>query len=104
MKTVMMLEPYDTIRMDDWCRPLELQSMSGGTGDSYAFTSCYSGTPDNNSLWARADTVFGDIWEGERLAVVNKTLRRDYEFVRGDIPLKHRLTGFEKVPSVKVRA
>lgn len=95
MITVQILENDDTILPSDWCRPLELVSMSGGHSDSYSFQNCYSGTPENNVEWVRADAIFGEVWftalRETTAGYLSKKLDKQYEFVRGDVPKSHRL-------------
>lgn len=91
MKTINILEENDTIDPEDWCRPLILISMSGGLSDSYAFTNCYSGLPENNVKWVKVRKVFGECWFGKKVKEVLENLPL-YEFVRGDIPKSHLLT------------
>jgi hypothetical protein len=91
MKTIHILEADDKVRMDDWCRPLSLVSMSGGHGDGYSFRSCYSGSPENNVKWAKVNQIFGKVWNGS--PVKEFTFQGiSYEFARGDIPVSHQLT------------
>lgn len=90
MKTISILEGDDRIAEDDWCRPLRLQSMSGGMSDSYSFKSCYSGTPENNVEWCMVKYVFGEVWFGKTVSSIAASIG-PYEFVRGDVPRKHRL-------------
>lgn len=93
MITVSILELDDVIQPTDWCRPLVLQTMSGGMSDSMSFKACYSGTPENNAEWAPADRCFGAVWftTETTLRNVNKSLHMKYEFVRGPVPASHQL-------------
>ena len=92
MKPVEILEDNDTIRDNDWCRPLSLCTMSGGMSDSMSFRSCYSGSPENNVKWTRVSNVLGDGWIGCTVKAITKALDTRYEFLRGDIPKSHILT------------
>lgn len=93
MITVSILEKDDIVLASDWCRPLVLQTMSGGMSDSMSFKSCYSGTPENNVEWVRADCVFGSVWfSGSSTPAKFKACGLRYEFVRGDIPKSHQLS------------
>ena len=89
MKTVVILEPHDIITPDCWCRPLVLQTMSGGMSDSMSFKSCYSGTPENNTKWVRVTDQAGPYWIGKTVAEFNDLM--PYEFIVGDPPEKHCL-------------
>jgi len=91
MKTIQILEDDDTIRMDDWCRPLELRPMSPQS-DFYSFESAYGGTPENNVQWVRVYKIFGQCWYNKTIKEIYKEgTMRPYEFARGDIPAAHRL-------------
>lgn len=85
MKTVQLLEANDTIEATDWCRPLQLMSMSGGFSDSYAFESCYTGHPENNAKWLQVLQIFGEGWVGKTVKDINNE-GIPYEILRGDIP------------------
>lgn len=94
MKTLKLLEAHDTVLPDDWCRPLELETMSGGMSDTVSFTSAYSGRPENNVKWVRVKFIFGPCWYGRRVDEIcdsSDEFSTPYEFVRGDLPLKHCL-------------
>ena len=91
MKTLKLLEAHDTVLPEDWCRPLELETMSGGMSDSMSFTSAYSGRPENNAKWIRVKFIFGPCWYGQPVAELNGDDATPYEFVRGDLPLAHCL-------------
>jgi hypothetical protein len=86
-----MLEHTDTILPSDWCRPLALQTMSGGHSDYYSFSNTYSGSPENNVEWVRVDAVLGECWFGETLGKLNKNMSVPYEMIRGNIPKSHQL-------------
>lgn len=90
MITVQILEDEDTIEPTDWCRPLSIISMGGGTSDYYSFKSEYSGTPENNAKWVQAKHVLGTCWFGKTVSEYNTTGPR-YEFLRGDILKSHQL-------------
>ena len=90
MKQVFILESDDLIRLDDWCRPLSIESMSGGQSDYYSFKSCYTSCPENNAEWTRVSAVIGECWLGKTVAQYNRVGCK-YEFVRGDIPQSHKL-------------
>ena len=90
MKTVSILESWDCIAEDDWCRPLRLQSMSGGMSDHYSFKSCYSGIPENNVEWALVKHCFGKVWFGKTVNEIFDNIG-PYEFVRGEVPRHHQL-------------
>lgn len=92
MLTIQILEKTDLIQPKDWCRPLYLQSMSGGYSDSYSFKSQYSGTPENNLKWVRAEDIFGDGWfDNVTLGQLCDDIQLEYEFVRGNIPEANKL-------------
>jgi hypothetical protein len=100
MKTVQILEPDDCVMPDDWCRPLRLESMSGGHSDAYSFESMYSGNPENNVKWVRIKDVFGECWFGKQAKEL--MIHIQYEIVRGDIPARHRLKGFHSLANAKL--
>lgn len=93
MITVRILEQSDRVKPCDWCRPLHLESMSGGHSDSYSFESMYSGLPENNTKWVRVDAIMGRCWFGKRV----DELPGRYEFVRGNIPIAHQLRGHKSL-------
>jgi len=80
MKTVQILEPNDCVAPDDWCRPLRLESMSGGHSDGYSFESMYSGTPKNNVKWVRIKDVFGECWFGKQAKELMEDNGKKYVF------------------------
>lgn len=90
MITIQILERNDAVRADDWCRPLELATMSGGMSDSMSFDNPYSGRPQNNVKWVRSDAVFGTLWIGHTVKDICEKLF-PYEFARGCLPPSHRL-------------
>lgn len=90
MKTLKLLEAHDPVLPDDWCRPLELMTMSGGMSDSMSFTSPYTGAPENNAKWVQVKFIFGPCWFGLPVGTLLDDLP-PYEFVRGDMPLAHCL-------------
>lgn len=96
MITVQILESGDAVLPSDWCRPLSLHTMSGGMSDVMSDRNQYSGTPENNVQWVRADAIFGSLWFNQPLKVLHKELGQKYEVCRGDIPKAHRLdmTGY----------
>jgi hypothetical protein len=100
MITIQILEAHDVIRMDDWCRPLNLISMSGGHSDHYSFTSQYGGAPENNVKWVPVGAIFGDVWEGATVKALNKEFSY-YEFARGPIPKGHQLEGVKLLPPIR---
>lgn len=92
MRTIQFLEDSDTLKPDDWCRPLELSTMSGGRSDDMSFRNQYSGTPENHAKWVQVKHVIGKIWHGRTVADFNAPSHATrHEFVRGDIPETHRL-------------
>lgn len=91
MITAQFLQNDDVIAPDDWCRPLQLVTMSGGMSDSMSFKSMYSGTPENNVRWARVKDVLGPRWKGCTKKEVNSSGFTTYEFVRGNVPPSHQL-------------
>ena len=68
MIRVGILESNDFVKSNDWCRPLSLQSMSGGHSDGYSFKNCYSGTPENNVKWVPVDRQFGEHLHDKRVS------------------------------------
>lgn len=90
MKTIQILEDKDTIDPEDWCRPMMLITMSGGTSDSMSFKSMYSGGPENNVMWVKVKDVIGPVWGGKTVREFNNRAV-PFEFVRGHIPVNNRL-------------
>ena len=95
MKTLQILEPKDTVKPTDWCRPLRFESMSGGHSDSYSFECMYSGLPENNAKWVRVEDTFGPCWFGKPASDLQEHV--PHEFVRGDMPEEHRLKGHKSL-------
>jgi hypothetical protein len=91
MITLQLLEPIDLLQPNDWCRPLVICSMSGGTSDHYSFRNAYSGAPENNAKWVRAHEIFGPCWMGQPIGAMKSQDMTPYEFVRGDMPKAHQL-------------
>lgn len=94
MITVQILEATDTIEPTDWCRPLQITSMSGGHSDYYSFRNTYSGTPENNVKWVQVKCVLGKHWVGKTVGDFNIMMRDcagKMEFVRGNVPYSHKL-------------
>lgn len=89
MRTVQILEDDDTVFATDWCRPLQIISMSGGHSDYYSFECCYSGRPENNAKWCRVHQVLGDVWFGKSVKEITHAIM-PYEFMRGNIPKDHQ--------------
>jgi hypothetical protein len=94
MRTVKLLELDDCVKPTDWCRPLSLQTMSGYS-DYYSFESAYSGLPENNVKWIRVEDIFGPCWFNKPAKELQT--HQKYEFVRGDIPIAHRLHGHKSL-------
>lgn len=92
MITVQFLEATDVFQPDDWCRPLQFVTMSGGHSDDYSFKSVYTGAPENNVKWTRVRDVIGGVWRGKTVGDFNRRGFTKYEFVRGEIPRTHRLS------------
>lgn len=92
MITVSILEKEDIVQPNDWCRPLQIVSMSGGHSDFYSFECQYTRKPENNVKWVRADQILGDIWFKNPTSVgkLNSELNIKYEFIRGDVPKSHQ--------------
>lgn len=91
MIDVAILEFDDKVLPDDWCRPLALYTMSDGMSDGLSFKSQYSGTPENNVKWVKVKHVFGECWDYKTVIEIANSLGIRYEFVRGNIPITHRL-------------
>jgi len=93
MIKIEILEDADVIRHDDWCRPLQLVSMSGGHGEGYSFRCQYSGSPENNVKWIKVNQVLGKVWFGKTVQEYHKAVSEyhTFEFVRGNIPDSHIL-------------
>lgn len=90
MIRVGILESSDIVKPSDWCRPLQLVSMSGGMGDGYSFKSCYSGLPENNVKWVQVDRQFGECWFDKKVLDFFDAGMK-YEFLRGDLPSANQL-------------
>jgi hypothetical protein len=94
MITIQILEECDAVSPTDWCRPLSLQTMSGGHSDEYSFESCYTGQPENNVKWVNVHQIFGECWYSkpvsEFTAMYQDGKLPGYEFVRGAIPSSHQ--------------
>lgn len=105
MISVQILEPTDIFQKDDWVRPLGITTMSGGHSDYYSFKSMYSGAPENNIKWVRAEVIIGQLWFGKTVGEYN-TMCKKYgfplEFIRGDMPKAHQLSmkGFKSLAKV----
>lgn len=93
MINVQILELDDSVDPEDWCRPLSLNSMSGGHSDYYSFSSQYTGAPENNTKWVKVKYILGKPWHGKTVREIDKGLGfyTKYEFVRGDIPKREQL-------------
>lgn len=94
MITVQILEADDAVDAEDWCRPLSITSMSGGHSDYYSFRNQYSGSPENNVKWVKVKYILGKGWHGKTVKQIDRGLGEyvKYEFVRGDIPVRQRLS------------
>jgi hypothetical protein len=88
MINIQLLEESDTVRADDWCRPLVIRTMDSG---EVSFRCMYSGVPENNVEWVQAKYIFGKMWFGCRVIEFNSKIATPYEFARGDIPKRSRL-------------
>lgn len=87
MITIQLLEDNDVVLATDLCRPLLLETMSGGHSDYYSFESEYSGAPINNVKWTYVYQVFGTIWFNKK--VIEFNTMTPYEFMRGNITDSH---------------
>ena len=94
MITLQLLEAFDTVEPEDWCRPLSIVSMSGGHSDYYSFQSQWTGAPENNVKWVKVKYILGKPWHGQTVNEIDKGLGKfvKYEFVRGDIPQRSKLS------------
>ena len=94
MITLQLLEASDTVDPEDWCRPLSLSTMSGGYSDYYSFKSQWNGAPENNVKWVKVKYILGKGWHGNTVAQIDRGLGEyvKYEFVRGDVPVRSRLS------------
>ena len=94
MITLQLLEADDCVDPEDWCRPLSITSMSGGHSDYYSFSSQYTGAPENNVKWVKVKYILGKPWHGLTVKDIDLGLGKfvKYEFVRGDIPQRSRLS------------
>ena len=103
MIEVSILQNDDIILPTDWCRPLYLETMSGGMSDDYSFESCYSGKPENNVKWCHAGVIF-PYWVGGTLGKLKRRVLNEfghYEFVRGNLPRNHIHPNGKMKPSDK---
>jgi hypothetical protein len=94
MITAQILESDDAVHPEDWCRPLKLVTMSGGSSDYYSFKSEYSSTPENNVKWVKVKYILGKPWHGKTVKQIDAGLGKfiTYEYVRGDIPTRSQLS------------
>lgn len=95
MIALQLLEANDCVHPEDWCRPLSLTTMSGGYSDYYSFESCYTGAPENNVKWVKVKYILGIASRGDKtVKELDQALGKfvKYEFVRGDIPQRSRLS------------
>ena len=92
--SIQLLEENDTVSPEDWCRPLSITSMNGGHSDYYSFESEYGGGPINNAKWVKVKYILGKPWHGCTVKQIDRVLGKytKYEFVRGNIPQRSRLT------------
>lgn len=90
MIAISILENHDIILPTDWCRPLQITSMSGGRSDNYSFDAF--GRPENNARWAQVDRVVGECWIGGTVGAYRLATTKfgDTEFLRGQPPLHHQ--------------
>ena len=82
MKTIQILESSDVLLKTDFCRPLRI-TATGSTCDS-------DGLPANFVKWVPVFRVIPERFFGLKLEELYG-FSSPYEFVRGDIPLRHRL-------------
>jgi hypothetical protein len=85
MINVQILENNDILQEDDWCRPLNITSMSGGMSDDYTFESF--GRPINNAKWCAVAVSF-PYWIGKCINDMPQSIRY-HEFIRGIVPKQH---------------
>ena len=85
--TVEVLGIDDKVRDSDWCRPLTMHTLD--YGDAVP-SSAMGGTPSNNMKWVQVQDVLGEYWFGRTVGSITKAVGQ-MEFVRGEIPLTHRL-------------
>jgi hypothetical protein len=95
MIQIFLLEERDIINPNDWCRPLNLCTISL-QGDSYSFESTYTGRPVNNLKWVKVKDAIGSCWFGKTIGEFNNppmSIQQPqyYEFMRGSFPLNHVL-------------
>ena len=86
----MILEDNDVVLPTDWCRPLQIISMSGGYSDYYSFENQYTGKPENNARWCRVDQIFDTVLYYKNTVKQYNQYNEEFEFIRGDIPWKHQ--------------
>jgi hypothetical protein len=93
MITIQLLEADDRVDPEDWCRPLDIRSMSGGHSDGYSFRCQYSGKPENNVEWVQVKYILGKTWHGKTVESIDKAMENyvKYEYARGSIPQRSQL-------------
>jgi hypothetical protein len=94
MITSQILEVDDAVHPEDWCRPLKIVAMGGGSSDYYSFKSEYGGNPENNVKWVKVKYILGKPWHGKTVGEIDNGLGKfvTYEYVRGDIPSRSQLS------------
>jgi len=92
--SLQLLELNDRVDPEDWCRPLSIVSMSGGHSDYYSFENQYTGAPENNVKWVKVKYTLGKTWHNCTVKEIDSALGQyvKYEFVRGDIPRRSKLS------------
>ena len=88
MIKIQLLEDTDTIHPDDWCRPLNLQTMIPQS-DYYSFINTYGGTPEHNLKWIQVKDFLVPCWFG-KLYGEFLSKHPPVEFIRGDMPKSHQ--------------
>lgn len=94
MISVLMLSSYDTLRPDDWVRPI-VEAVADYPGQAPALNSFspYSGCPQNHLKWVQARDVLGDCWMGKTMAELDQAWEKiggfPYEVIRGTPPQRH---------------
>jgi len=96
MISVNILEDLDKIEKDDWVRQLNL--IYTGQSDYLQTNATYGGMPMNRMRWIPA-WAFCPAWVGKTVGEFRREMLKrdrhatemsDYEFVRGEVPKRHK--------------
>ena len=89
--TIQILDDSDIIKETDYMRPIN-ESMND-FGNSYINEkSCYGGCILNHFKWVQVKYILGPVWFGRPIKDLYEGVNHPrYEFVRGQVPIKHTL-------------